>query len=1221
MAFDRIVGLGRRSLRRRTVDLVAPADRARDAEQWDLAVQLYRKALDQRPGNTAIWVQYGHALKESGGLCDPDKLAQAEAAYRTALSLGPGTADTYLQLGHALKLQTKTAEAQAAYLRAFALDPSLPGTLRELNGLGWSDAELCELRRQVVPDDHPATGDVSPRTPAETEKPEDDSPRKLTVDLPRVVDGKVLGVVRGSLQIEGWALARDGVAGVDVSIDGCHFDAAKYGLRRENVGDIYPDWEDSGLSGYALQIPARVLATGEHLGRVTLRTRTGHAKAIEFQFAVETEQLATDNAPWALRRKMARAEIETTENILTGLAWRPLFGVVLGVSDPDDEALDASLRSLREQAYRRWHAVVAWRGSALPERVAERLVQNFPDLRDRVSVAAESEDGNFADVISRANRGNRPELIGLISAGDVLSCDALLQMAVSSGLQREAEFFYADERRTSPISGNVEAFFKPRWSPDLLLATNYIGRFWCVRSDLLERIGLGLEDWRCFGEYDLVLRCTEQARTIQHVPQVLCERGISQIDDVECERTALSRAMARRGIEGELAAGCAAGYYRLNRRPRFRGLLSIVMPTGGNVALLSKCVSGIFERTAYQNFELIILYNTSTRPEAFSYFETIRGDPRVRIVDSNGPFNFSRICNLGAARSRGELLLFLNDDIEVVEPDWIDALIQHAERPEIGAVGARLLYPEGRVQHAGIFWPGQSGRHAFRFAPGSDPGYFGLSLTPRNVIAVTGACIMMQRTWFDSIGGFDEGHSVVNNDVDLCLRCWSNGGRVVYEPAATLIHHELATRHDMRDEHDVEGFWQKWGLLLKAGDPYYHPNLARDRDDYSVDEESVQRHYAGHPLFYQEEIRRILVVKLDHIGDFIIAVPALKRLQAHFPEAELYLLAPAGSVALTDFVTGIKEVISFEFFHPRSGLGERQLSQDDLYALQRRLAPYRFDLAIDLRTYLDTRKILRFSGARWLAGYDRDSNFPWLDIALEWQGDIPRTRQRSHIGDDLCRLIDAVASAANRDRHILRLPAPLDAGRLNELPPTTGRRYVCVHPGAGTETRQWPAEHFAVLIDLLVLDHDVDVFLIGGPDETEVAAEVLDRVTHKEAVRSLVGLTDLTDLPALLASAALFVGNNSGPQHIAAGLGIPTVGIYSGTVDAREWGPIGPNAVAVQRNMRCSPCNFSKVEQCPRGLACLIDLPPSAIYKVCQEMLSIATTSSQPKRRTSAIQS
>jgi len=1187
--------------------MVTLADSARDSEQWKLAAQLYRKALDCDPRNAPIWVQYGHALKEAGGLQDREKLAQAEAAYRTALSLDSSVPDTYLQLGHSLKLQGKTEEAQGAYLRAFALDPSIPDTLRELDGLGWSAAELFEPRRQTAADGRPATGDVSLPSPAEIGNSADHLSLKLSVDRPQIIDGKVLGRIRDSLLIEGWALARDGVAGVDVSIDGRHFDTAKYGLRREHVGDDYTDWEGSRLSGYALAIPARVIATGEHLVRVTLRARSGHTTATEFRFVAETEQPATDRAPWALRRRMPRAEIEVTKSILMGLAWHPQFGVVLGAAGPDDEALDISLQSLREQVYGSWHAIVAWKDSAFPERLSERLAQKFPDLRDRVSVMLQSENGSFVEAISRADGGERPELIGMITAGDILSCDSLLQMAVATGIEREAEFFYADERRVSPISGKVEVFLKPQWSPDLLLATNYIGRFWCARPGLLERAGARLRDWRSFGEYDLVLRCTEQAESIRHVPRVLCERGVSRIDDSECERIALTRAMARRGIDGELTEGCASGYYRLNRRPRFHRLVSIIVPTS-NVSLLSQCLSGLLKKTAYQDFELIILYNKRTRPEVCPYLETLASDPRVNIINSTGPFNFSRICNLGVAKSRGELLLFLNDDIEVVEPGWIDALIQHAERSEVGAVGARLLYPDGKVQHAGMFWSGPAGRHAFRFAGGSDPGYFGLSLTPRNVIAVTGACIMMRRSWFDAIGGFDESHSVVNNDVDLCLRCWSNGGVVVYEPAATLIHHELATRHDMRDEYNIEGFWKKWGPLLNAGDPYYHPNLARDRDDYSVDEEAVQLHYAGHLLFYQKEIRRILVVKLDHIGDFIIGAAALKRLQARFPEADLYLLAPSGSAALTEFVPGIKEVINFEFFHPRSGLGERQLSEDDLDSLQRRLAPYCFDLAIDLRTYLDTRKILRLTGARWLAGYDRDSHFPWLDIALEWEGDNPLIGKRSHVGDELCRLIDAVALATSPDRDILRPTAPLEGGHL-DVPPPTGRGYVCVHPGAGVETRRWPAEHFAALIDLLAANHNVDIFLIGGADETQIAAEVLDKVSHKKAARSLVGMTDLTELSALLASAALFVGNNSGPQHIAAALGVPTVGIYSGTVDARGWGPIGPHAVAVQRNMRCSPCNFARVEQCPRGLTCLIDLPPSAIYEACREMLSIAPTS------------
>ena len=273
-------------------------------------------------------------------------------------------------------------------------------------------------------------------------------------------------------------------------------------------------------------------------------------------------------------------------------------------------------------------------------------------------------------------------------------------------------------------------------------------------------------------------------------------------------------------------------------------------------------------------------------------------------------------------------------------------------------------------------------------------------------------------------------------------------------------------------------------------------------------------------------------------------------------------------------------------------------------ALHRRLEPYRFDLAIDLRKLLDTRNVLRFTGARWLAGYDRDGRFPWLDIALEWEGDEKLVAKRSHVGDDLSRLIDTVALAATPERKVLHLPAP--AGVVgSDVLARSGRRLACIHPGVGTETRQWPAEHYAALIDLLVDNHDLDIVLIGGADEAEVADEVLEKVRHKEAVQSVVGTTRLTELPALLASAALYVGNNSGPKHIAAGLGVPTIGIHSGVVDAHEWGPIGPNAVAVQRHMRCSPCYLAKIEQCPRGLACLTDLHPSTIYEVCRQMLWI----------------
>ena len=328
------------------------------------------------------------------------------------------------------------------------------------------------------------------------------------------------------------------------------------------------------------------------------------------------------------------------------------------------------------------------------------------------------------------------------------------------------------------------------------------------------------------------------------------------------------------------------------------------------------------------------------------------------------------------------------------------------------------------------------------------------------------------------------------------------------------------------------------------------------------------------------------------------------RLREHFPQAKVSLLAPPASKILAQYLPEIDEVIEFEFFFAKSELGPRQLSVDELTGLWKQLEPRHFDLAVDLRKMPDTRPVLRFTGARWLAGYDQDNQNPWLDISLEWDGDAKFFPKRSHIGDDLMRLVDAIALASRPERAVLprdAMPVPVLPGRNKD----DRKPLVCVHPGVGTATRRWPSEYFAALIDMLVAHHDVEVAVIGSPDEAEIADQVMRRVHRRTGVRSLIGKLKLAELPGLLASASLFIGNNSGPKHIAAGLGVPTVGIHSGVVDAREWGPMGPNAVAVRRDMHCSPCYLAHPEDCHRGLACLRQLRPAEVYEVCRRYLAV----------------
>jgi ADP-heptose:LPS heptosyltransferase len=364
--------------------------------------------------------------------------------------------------------------------------------------------------------------------------------------------------------------------------------------------------------------------------------------------------------------------------------------------------------------------------------------------------------------------------------------------------------------------------------------------------------------------------------------------------------------------------------------------------------------------------------------------------------------------------------------------------------------------------------------------------------------------------------------------------------------------------------------------------------------------------YAGHPLIERGSVKSILVVKLDHIGDFITSLPAIRRLKAAFPGSRLTALIAPASAAIASVEPAIDECIPFEFFFERSELGEKELSQIELDELTARLAPYRFDIAVDLRKHLSTRHLLLCAGARVLAGYDSLDNFPWLDVVLEWDGDKALQRKRSHIVDDLVNLVAAIDEACEPDRRLFE-PRPA-AMTIEELPEHVrhlfARPVVAIHPGSGNVMRQWPEKHIPPLIDLLVEQNDVSVLLVGGRDDQQKAASIIGQVARADRIASVAGQMPLRDLPRLLAACSLFIGGNSGPKHIAAASGVPTIGIHSGVVDPGEWGPMGERAVALYRDMSCAPCFLAKPEHCPRGLACVEMLDPSLVHKVAQMFLA-----------------
>ncbi len=354
----------------------------------------------------------------------------------------------------------------------------------------------------------------------------------------------------------------------------------------------------------------------------------------------------------------------------------------------------------------------------------------------------------------------------------------------------------------------------------------------------------------------------------------------------------------------------------------------------------------------------------------------------------------------------------------------------------------------------------------------------------------------------------------------------------------------------------------------------------------------------GGPVLRREAVRNILVVKLDHIGDCITAFPAVRRLKQHFPQARISVLTSRTSKPVWAFEPNVEQIFEFEFFHARSALGQIELSEDDWARLAAMLQGESFDLAVDLRKHPETREVLRRTGARCLAGFDHRGLFPWLDVALEWGGDQLLGRKRQWAGDDLVNLVDAIAAACLSKGATITVPPvePASAER-------DGGPEIWVHPTAGNDIKQWPLEYFAAVIDQLVEAFDARIFLTGAPSDEPAVTTLVDKLRHPEAVTSMIGRSPLAQLPELMGQASLFFGNDSGVKHIAAALGVPTVGIHSGTLDPREWGPAGPLAVAVARNMVCSPCYLANVDDCRRDVACLKALEPGRVFEACALML------------------
>jgi glycosyltransferase involved in cell wall biosynthesis len=532
-----------------------------------------------------------------------------------------------------------------------------------------------------------------------------------------------------------------------------------------------------------------------------------------------------------------------------------VISIVLPVYNPPEAWLAQSIDSVFAQAYSHWELCIADDASTAPH--VRPLLERYAATDRRIKVAFRTENGHISAASNSALALATGDWVALLDHDDALAPHALYEVAAMLNARPETDLIYSDEDKIDRDGHRHSPYFKPEFLPDLFTGQNYISHLTVLRTALVRdlggfRIGFeGSQDW------DLALRYVERIKPerIRHIPKVLYHwRAVAGstalLPDektyyVEAARKALGEHFARRGEAVELLP-VAGGHWRVKHRLSTPApFVSLIVPTRNGVRLLRRCVDSILEKTTYPAYEIIIVDNGSDDPETLAYLRALEaraGAARVRVLRDDSPFNYSALNNRAVRSARGPLVGLLNNDLEVINGDWLEEMASQAARPGIGCVGAMLYYPNNTIQHAGVvLGVGGVAAHAFRDLERGSEGRFNRARLVQNYSAVTAACLVIRQALYEEVGGLDETElAVAFNDIDFCLKVRAAGYRNLWTPFAELYHHESASRgaddtEEKRERfrRETETMLARWGEEL-AADPAYNPNLTLELTDFSL---------------------------------------------------------------------------------------------------------------------------------------------------------------------------------------------------------------------------------------------------------------------------------------------------------------------------------------------------------------------------------------------------
>ena len=537
------------------------------------------------------------------------------------------------------------------------------------------------------------------------------------------------------------------------------------------------------------------------------------------------------------------------------LPYQPLISLVMPTYNTPKKWLRRAIYSVKKQLYPHWELCIADDASSKVH--VRKILREYQAKDPRIKIVFRKDTGHIAAASNSAIEMATGEFLAFLDHDDEVSEHALYMIAVELNSHEDTDLIYSDEDKINERGRRYDPYFKPDWNPALFLAQNYLCHLLVCRTRVVQELGGFREGYEGSQDWDLTMRISERipANHCRHIPHVLyhwraipgsaARRPDEKKYVREAQRRTLESHFARLGLKVTIVPA-AGNYWRIKYLLQSPPLVTLIIPTRNQFELLERCVESIYRKTTYPNFELIIVDNQSDETTTLNYLTELERDRGVKVLRYDAPFNFSAINNFAVQHAGGEIVGLINNDLEVMTPEWLDEMVSHAVQPETGAVGAMLYYPDDTIQHAGVILgigagaAGEAG-HAYKTQPRGYAGQASRALLCQNLCAVTGACLVVRRKLFEEVGGLNETNlPIAYNDVDLCLRIRERGYRNLWTPYAELYHHESASRgyedtpeKKIRFEKEREYMRRSWGELL-LNDPAYNHNLALDKETFSL---------------------------------------------------------------------------------------------------------------------------------------------------------------------------------------------------------------------------------------------------------------------------------------------------------------------------------------------------------------------------------------------------